>query len=109
MRPVVRPAILALLLAVPAVAQNPPAAPAPTHVPFVEGRPFAEVMKRAKAEKKVILLDIVASWCGPCKLMDKTTFADPDVTQWAKKVAVPARVDAEKGEGRKLAYRYAIR
>jgi thiol-disulfide isomerase/thioredoxin/Flp pilus assembly protein TadD len=75
-------------------------------VPFLEGRPFAEVLRRAKAEKKPVMLDVVASWCGPCKIMDKTTFADPDVVAWARKTVIPARVDAEKGEGRRISARY---
>ena len=79
------------------------------HVAFLEDRPFAEVIKKARAEKKPILLDVVASWCGPCKYMDKTTFSDASIVDWSKKTVVPARVDAEKGEGRKIAGRYAVR
>jgi thiol-disulfide isomerase/thioredoxin/Flp pilus assembly protein TadD len=76
------------------------------HIPFLEGKPFAEVLRRAKAENKPVMLDVVASWCGPCKIMDRTTFSDPGVVAWAKKTVVPARVDAEKGEGRRISARY---
>ncbi|MDL2717145.1 MAG: thioredoxin family protein [Acidobacteriota bacterium] len=82
------------------------AARADVHVPFVEGKPLAEVLRRAKAENKPVMLDVVAAWCGPCKFMDKTTFADPAVVAWAKKNVISARVDAEKGEGRRISARY---
>jgi tetratricopeptide (TPR) repeat protein len=95
----------------PSPAKNPPAppaagAPSRVHIPFLEGKPFAEVLRRAKSEGKPVLLDVVAAWCAPCKIMDQTTFSDPAVVAWAKKNVIPARVDAEKGEGRRIAARY---
>ena len=105
----VLPTVVTLLLAAYAADAQTPAAPRAPHVAFIEGRPFADVIKKAKAEKKPILLDIVASWCQPCKMMDRTTFADPEVVAWTGKATISARVDAEKGEGKKLAFRYAIR
>jgi thiol-disulfide isomerase/thioredoxin len=79
-----------------------------TKIPFIEGRPFAEVLKKARAEKKAVMLDVYAVWCGPCKQMDRTTFSDEATAAWAKKNVVPAKFDAEKGEGRKVAQRYRV-
>ncbi len=77
-------------------------------VPFLEGRPFAEVLRRARAEKKPIMVDLYATWCGPCKLLDRSTFADEEIGAWARRTLVSAKIDAEKGEGRRLAQRYAV-
>jgi len=77
-------------------------------MPFIEGRPFAEILKKAKAEKKPIMIDVYAVWCGPCKLMDRTTFVDPAVIAWTKANVIPVRIDAERGEGRRVAIRYSV-
>ena len=77
-------------------------------VPFIEGRPFAEALRKAKSEKKNVLLDIYAVWCAPCKLMDRTTFSDKAVGEFARTTFVSVKMDAEKGEGRRLAQRYMI-
>ena len=45
------------------------------------------------------MIDVYAVWCGPCKLMDRTTFSDPAVGDWARRSVIPVKIDAEKGEG----------
>lgn len=91
-----------------APAPAPSATSAASRVPFIEGRPFAEILRKAKAEKKPIMVDVYAVWCGPCKLMDAKTFAHPAIADWASKKLVSVKIDAEKGEGRKIARRYSV-
>jgi thiol-disulfide isomerase/thioredoxin len=78
-------------------------------VSFLEGKPFAEALRRARAEKKPLMVDTYAVWCGPCKQLDRMTFADAAVGAWAKQKVVAVKLDAEKGEGRRIAQRYAVR
>lgn len=78
-------------------------------IQFTTGRPFAEALRRARAEKKAVMVDAYAVWCGPCKQLDRMTFADETVGAWARKNVVAVKVDAEKGEGRRISERYAVR
>ncbi len=34
---------------------------------------------RARAEKKIIFVDVWAAWCGPCKRLQKEVFPNPQV------------------------------
>ena len=66
-----------------------------------------EAIAKAKAENKFVFFDAYASWCGPCKAMDKDVFTDNTVAAYLNAKFVSIRVDMEKGEGPVLAKKYA--
>jgi tetratricopeptide (TPR) repeat protein len=66
-----------------------------------------EVLKQAKVESKHIFIDFYATWCGPCKRMDKNTFTDPSVASFLN-ANIPVKLDAEKGLGEELAQEYRV-
>ncbi len=79
--------------------------------PKEEGIQFSEaswatVLKQAKAEKKIIFLDTYASWCGPCKQLQKNVFTKKDVADYFNKQFINVKIDIEKGEGPALAQVY---
>lgn len=55
---------------------------------------FTAALDRAKRERKPIVLDFMASWCVPCKRMEKETFADPRVAELLEQV-VFLKVDTD--------------
>jgi thiol:disulfide interchange protein len=69
---------------------------------------YQEVLKLAKEEKKLIFIDVYTTWCGPCKLMDKTTFSDPDVGKKFNNEFISFKVNGEDVEGRKLVEMFKI-
>jgi thiol-disulfide isomerase/thioredoxin len=67
---------------------------------------FEAASKQAAQTGKIVLVDFYTTWCGPCKMLDKTTWTDPAVIQLLDQKTVALRIDAEKETA--LAQRYKI-
>jgi thiol:disulfide interchange protein len=59
---------------------------------------YDEGMAKAKEENKPVMIDVFATWCGPCKLLDETVFSRAEVAE-ASKSFVTIRVDGDKDSG----------
>lgn len=78
----------------------------PSSLPFAP-LSFDEALARARAENKLVLVDVYTDWCGWCTKMDRDVFADTRV-QTALLDFVPIKVNADKGDGRGVAARYRV-
>jgi len=66
---------------------------------------FDKALQLAKASNKLVMVDFMASWCGPCKMMDAEVFHSEKFKDVAKDfVLVKVDVDLQKD----IASRYGI-
>lgn len=69
-----------------------------------------EAKKKAKKEDKLIFLDAMATWCGPCKMMAKNTFTDKEVGAYFNKNFINVKMDMEKDpEGPRLSKKFGLK
>ncbi len=69
---------------------------------------WSKALEKAKKEKKLIFFDAYTSWCGPCKMLQKTVFTRKDVGDYFNATFINVKKDMEVGEGPQLANLYPI-
>ncbi|MEZ5069657.1 MAG: thioredoxin family protein [Bacteroidales bacterium] len=57
----------------------------------------------AAEEGKMMFVDVYATWCAPCKQMDREVYPDPDLSSYMNAHFVSVRLDGESDFGRKYA------
>jgi thioredoxin 1 len=81
-----------------------------TGIKFVENttKEWEAVLAEAQASNKVIFVDVYASWCGPCKYMDKEVFTDERVASKFNKKFINYKVDGESFGGVNISLQYEV-
>jgi thioredoxin-related protein len=62
---------------------------------LVKWMTLQEAMEKVRTAPKPIILDFYTDWCGWCKHMMKTTYADPGLAQYINLNFYPVKFDAE--------------
>src|SRR6187397_3084056 len=57
-----------------------------------------EAEKLSKKQPRKIVVDVYTDWCGWCKKMDKSTFADAKTAAYVNKHYYAVKLDAETKE-----------
>lgn len=69
---------------------------------------FRAAMIQAAEKNKLVFIDAYTTWCGPCKLMDKSVFTDEKVLGFMNENFVNLKLDMEHGDGQIVAQRYKV-
>ena len=62
---------------------------------LVKWMTISEAMAKNKVQPKPIIMDFYTDWCGWCKHMMKTTYADPNLASYINAYFYPVKFDAE--------------
>lgn len=78
-------------------------------IQFKENLSWAQIQQKAKAENKYIFVDAFATWCGPCKMMDKEVYSNLLVGQTVndKFIAVKVQMDETAKDDEQIKSWYA--
>ena len=65
-----------------------------------------EAVAAQAVHPKKIMMDVYTSWCGPCKMLDKNTFQNPDVVEYVNENYYAVKFNAEGNKASILRTRY---
>ena len=57
-----------------------------------------EALELQKKTPKKIIMDMYTTWCGPCKMLDRNTFKNPDVIEYINANYYAVKFNAEGDE-----------
>ncbi len=69
---------------------------------------WKSVLAKAKVQNRMVYVDVYTTWCGPCKVLERTVFPQKEAGDKYNSLFVNYRIDAEKGEGIALKAKYRV-
>jgi thioredoxin-related protein len=73
-------------------------------IKWVTGLTWEQVKQKAKQENKYIFIDAYATWCGPCKMMDKFVYPNDTVGDFFNEhfIAIKAQMDQTEKDDKSI-------
>lgn len=80
-----------------------------SQVNFEQDMSWAAILAKAKAEHKYVFVDCFATWCGPCKKMDRDVYPADSIGAEMNKdfISVKVQMDTTKADGEAVRGWYA--
>jgi len=69
---------------------------------------FKQALAKARAENKLVFVDVFAVWCGPCKYLTSEVFTDEALGDYINEHFIAIKIDGEKADGPDLMLQYEI-
>ena len=63
-------------------------------IEFIES--YKKAIRLAKEQDKLVFMDFTATWCGPCKQLEKTTFAQDSIGDFFNENFINLKVDHKR-------------
>jgi len=65
---------------------------------FKNHKNFTAAAEEAKQQNRIVVIDMTASWCPPCREMDRRVWVDESLTTWLGEYAIPVQIDVDENE-----------
>ncbi len=75
---------------------------------FFEGN-WEEALAKAKEEQKLLFVDAYATWCKPCKMMEKEVFTKENIATFYNENFISYKLDVDTKEGNNIADYYKVK
>ncbi|MDH3246277.1 MAG: thioredoxin family protein [Saprospiraceae bacterium] len=79
----------------------------PTSINFLEGN-VSQAQELAEESGKMVLVELYASWCASCRLMEETTFQSKRVVERVTTEFIAVRLDINELEGKLFAIEHNV-